>query len=990
MRASLTILSAFLFSVSLQGAVQPSDLLARQPLLFEKNSIVSDKDIQYRARGLGFEFALSARENQISFTVPGHARETILTRFGGARASAKIEELDPAPVHINYLIGSEPNRWRRDIATFGKLRVNQIYPGVDLIFYGRNGSLEYDFVIHEGADPSQIRFEISGVRALKVDAEGNLVLSTNSAQVQWNHPVLYQEIAGGKQKVNGSFQVRGRLVTFHTGVYNHSLPLIIDPVLNYGSFVGGANSQGARAIGIDASGNVYIAGGTISTNMPVTKGAFQTAYGGGTGSESGDAFVAKFNPAGQLLYLTYVGGQADETATAIAVDGAGDAYITGFTTSADFPVTSGVVQHNFGGFGGNACYRFGDAFVTVLNPSGSQLMYSTYLGGTEDDAGAAITLDSAGDAYVAGMTLSPNFPTTTGAYQTQFGGYGGQLGKPFCNNAPAFYAGDAFVAKINPTGAAFLFSTYLGGTSDDAATAIAIDSTQNVYVAGATLSANFPTTTGAFQTTFHGSDPQNVFFTTGDAFISKLNTSGSSLVYSTYLGGSGDDSIFSLVVDSSGTAYVAGSTSSVNFPVTANAVQPMYAGYYILPELIEQLVGDAFVARLNSAGTALLYSTYFGGAENDSGLGVAVDASGLIYLTGATDSPNFPITANATQKTFGGDGGQLNYYGVGDGFLAVINPNSTTPVFSTFWGGTMDDAFASAVLDGKGDIWITGNTMSPNAPVTSNAFQSQYTGGTSSGYAFGGTAILVEYSGFVSTAPVVNAVENAASNTIGIVSPGMNFVAYGTNLGPTTLVGSAIDPTTGLLSDNQGGVQILFNGVPAPIVYVQADQVSGLVPYEVAGSTSTQITVSVNGQVSAPLTLQVAAAAPGLYSANYTGTGAAVAYNQDGTLNTASNPAAPGSIIVLYGTGEGQTTPAGQDGKIASSAPYPSPVLPASVLIGGISSPNIAYAGAVPTFVAGIFQVNATVPDNAPSGAQPLVVQFGSFASQPNLTVFIQ
>ncbi len=746
MRISLSILAGLFFSLILQGVTPTTALLSRQPLRFEKNQGQPGARLQYLARGRGFELAVDSTQNELRFAASGRPAVTFRTRFAGARSAAKIDELDPLDARTSYFLGNRPDEWRAGVANFGKLQVTQIYRGVDLAFYGSAGTLEYDFVVHPGADPSVIRFEIDGARSLRVDRDGDLVLSAQSAEVRWKRPFLYQELGGEKKQIEGRFALHGRSVGFEIGGYDRKHALIIDPVLNYATYLGGAGDEGAKTIGVDGAGNIYIAGATTSSNLAVTKGVFQPAYGGGTNVEPGDAFVAKLNPGGQLLYMTYLGGTGDEGASSIAVDSAGDVYITGATTSVNFPTTTGVLQPKFGGSGGNACYTFGDAFVAKLNPAGSQLLYSTYLGGSLDDGGTAIAVDAAGNAYVAGATLSHNFPSTPGAYQPKFAGSGGEPGKPFCNGAPSFSAGDAFITKINPAGSSLVFSTYLGGTEDDLATTIALDSAQNIYVGGYTLSSNFPATAGAFQTASKGTDFQNEFFHTGDGFVAKLNSAGSALVYSTYLGGMGDDIVANLVVDSAGTAYITGSTSSPDFPVTSGAVQHTYGGYYTLPFLVEQLVGDAFVTRLNAAGTALLYSTYYGGSQNDSGMSVNVDSSGLIYLVGATDSLNLPTTSNATQRAFGGDSGQFNYYEVGDGFLAVIDPNSKTPVFSTYYGGSLDDGFGAAVLDGKGSIWITGNTISANFPVTPNAMQARFGGrGTVNGTALGGDAVVVQY-----------------------------------------------------------------------------------------------------------------------------------------------------------------------------------------------------------------------------------------------------
>ncbi len=389
---------------------------------------------------------------------------------------------------------------------------------------------------------------------------------------------------------------------------------------------------------MDSSGDAYVTGYTQSSNFPTTAGALQTTFGGGLV----DAFVSKLNSSGSaLLYSTYLGGSSDAVGQGIAVDSSGNAYVTGYTQSSNFPTTAGALQTTFGGLA--------DAFVSKLNSSGSALVYSTYLGGGSTDFGFGIAVDSSGGAYVTGYTQSSNFPATAGALQTTFGGVFG--GGPI----------DAFVSKLNSSGSALVYSTYLGGSSGDSGQGIAVDSSGDAYVTGYTQSSNFPTTAGAFQTSFGG---------VPDAFVSKLNSSGSALVYSTYLGGSSFDSGQGIAVDSSGDAYVTGYTSSSNFPATAGALQTTFGGG-----------ADAFVSKLNSGGSALVYSTYLGGSSFDFGFGIAVDSSGNAYVTGYTCSSNFPTTAGALQTTFG-VGGAIDAFvakfGTAPPTITITSPTNTT------------------------------------------------------------------------------------------------------------------------------------------------------------------------------------------------------------------------------------------------------------------------------------------------------------------------
>ncbi|HYL35534.1 MAG TPA: SBBP repeat-containing protein [Bryobacteraceae bacterium] len=661
---------------------------------------------RYITRGAGYLFHVDARQNLMTWTDSGY-KMSLRTKFVNARRDARVEGGDLLQSRTNYFLGNAPRRWRTNVSNYGEVRVKGLYPGIDLVYHGAAGTVEYDFVLHPGSDPNRIELQLNGTPTMRVDAAGNLVLAT---QVRWNAPLVYQEAGGQRVRVDGRFALIGRhRVRFHVGEYDRSRDLVIDPTLSYSSFVGGSGDDTARGIATDPQGNVYLAGLTRSTNLPIVAAAFQASATGHT-----DAFVAKFSAAGKLTYMTYLGGAQIDVSTSIAVDASGNAYVTGMTQSTDFPVTSGSYQKAFaGGGGGTACEQAGDGFITKLSPSGSQLVYSTYIGGSLDDLASSIAVDSAGNAYITGYTLSKNFPVTPGAYQTSFRGMGGQISKPGCKGVqsvlqPWFVSGDAFVAKLNPAGSQLVFATYLGGSSDEFGLAIAIDRSQNVYVGGFTLSYDFPVTPGAVRTRFGGNERQNIFFTTGDGFITKLNSSGSALIYSTYLGASGDDMVTALAVASDGSVWATGSTSSQDFPITSHVVQTTYSGYYIEPFLIEQLLGDAFATHVSADGSALLYSTYLGGAQNDLGLGIGIDSLGLVYVVGFTDSLNFLVTPNALQRKFGGDGGQANYFEYGDGFVVVIDPIASRLVYSSYFGGSQDDQLWGLALTDRAACGLPG------------------------------------------------------------------------------------------------------------------------------------------------------------------------------------------------------------------------------------------------------------------------------------------
>jgi uncharacterized protein (TIGR03437 family) len=957
------------------------------PLRFETNQGQAPPAVKFLARGRGYSLSLTAFGSVLS--LPG---AEIQTKLAGAHPRTKLEGLDALPGATNYLHDSDPATWQTGIRNYARVRYTQVYSGIDLVFYGAGGLLEYDFVVQPGADPAAIALDIQGARAIRVDGRGDLVLDTPAGEVRWRQPVIYQNRRGAREPVNGRFVLHGRRVRFEIAAYDRARPVVIDPALGYSTFLGGKGNEGCRGIALDASGNVYLAGYTNSSNLPGTGGSVQPAYAGGTNNfETGDAFVAKFNPRGGLVYVTYLGGSFDDFALGIAADAAGNAFVTGFTNSSNFPTTRGAYQPTHQGPAGPGRPAY-DAFVAKLNPSGSALIYSTFLGGSDGDRGLAIAIDTAGNAYIAGDTLSANFPTSTGAFQTAYKGTGGM--PPLCGTCgPFIVTGDGFVAKLDPTGGKLLFSTLLGGSNDDTPLSIAVDSAANVYVSGATLSSDFPVTPGAFQTAFHGVADFNFqpVIKLGDGFVTKLNSTGTALLYSTFLGGSRDDAVFGMTVDSTGAAYLTGATSSPDFPVTSSAPQRAYRG----PNAGNAsgfVFGDAFAAKLNPQGSALVYSTYLGGSSDDAGWAIAVDPTGAAYIAGLTASRDFPLSPDALQKSYGGGGGQE--FTSGDGFLIKLDAAGSSLLYSSFLGGNMDDAVAAFVLDSSGNGYLTGNTLSQNFPLTSTAAQRAYGGEDDNYSGLIGDTFLTKITGlFVPPVqpppPTLTSVLNGASLQSGAVSPGEIVVIAGAGMGPATAAGQQIDTATGSLANTLSGARILFDGLPAPLISVSDQQSIAIVPYEVVGNPSTQVQVEYQGLRSAPLTLTVADAAPGLFSADMTGTGQGEIYNADGTPNSADNPAPAEATIMVFGTGEGQTDPPGVDGKIATDV-TPTPLLgPPSVTIGGMPAQVLSAAGAL-NQVAGRFQIAVQVPDGVSSGDQEIIVTLGQFQSQPGITVAIQ
>ena len=700
-----------------------SESYGRLPLSFEANIGQVDPQVKFVARGSGYTLFLTSTEMVLSLPgktlasgpheiagaglaqeisdpwkkfrqiLPGTseppqgaaASNVVRLKLTGANPNPNAVGLEELPGKVNYFIGSDPAKWRTEIPTYVKVRYDSVYPGIDLVYYGNQGKLEHDFIVEPGADPGSIRFAVENKGKIEIDAQGNLLLD-DKCGLRLQRPVLYQERDGVRSQVAGEYVIQdSHQIGFRVERYDASLALVIDPVLAYSTYLGGSGNEDPSSIAVDSAGNAYVAGTTSSTDFP-TGNASQSGYAGG----KSDLFVTKLNSSGNaLVYSTYLGGSGDEDPCGIAVDFSGNVYLATETTSTNFP-TSNAFQS---GFAGGAC----DVTVTKLSSSGNALVYSTYLGGSGDDWEYNIAVDSAGSAYVTGSTASTNFPIlnayqstnpgggfiafvtklspsgNTLVYSTYLGGSGIEVGTGIAvdGSGNAFVAGvtdstdfptanafqpgygggtqDVFVTKLNSSGTALVYSTYLGGSGRERESGIAVDSAGNAYVRGFTTSTNFPTV-NAFQSANAGGY---------DNFVTKLNSSGNALVYSTYLGGSGADYGTGLAVDSFGSAYVSGPTESTNFP-TVNAFQPGHAGGRLV---------DISVTKLSPSGSGLIYSSYLGGTGDEYEYdGIAVDFSGNAYVTGSTNSLDFPLV----NPLSGG------FNGRGDAFIVKIGNSSAT------------------------------------------------------------------------------------------------------------------------------------------------------------------------------------------------------------------------------------------------------------------------------------------------------------------------
>ena len=676
----------------------PASAFAKDlPLSFEPNRGQTDEQVRFLSRTPGYNVFLTATEAVFAWRA-GTAKENSPVRarnsqsrselfriaLKGANSRAVTTGTSQLPGIRNYFIKDKPGLWQSDIPTYGKVRYANIYPGIDLTYYGTQQQFEYDFEVAAGADPGVIKLVCHGGDPA-IDGNGDLVFSLKRGVLRQHKPFVYQDVNGQRVVIDSHFVILGkREIGFELGRYDNSRALVIDPVLVYSTYLGGAGIDSGSSIDLDNNGNIYVTGTTNSVAFP-TQNPLSSSLAG-----LEDIFVTKLNPSGSaILYSTYIGGSSNDRADGIFVDrNNGAAYVVGRVDggSADFPTTPGSLA---------STYRGGDfdGFVLKLNPGGNSLAYSTFLGGEENDSAVGVAADAAGNTYVTGGTRSHGFPTTPGGYQP-------------------FVAGDtdAYFIKLNPAGSSLLYATLLGGGTTDRGSSVRVDGAGNVYIVGFTSSSDFPTQ-NAFQNSLGGSF---------DAFVARIDPSqsgGSSLIFCSYLGGVADDKGYGLALDSANNIYVAGQTSSADFPVL-NAAQPTRAGNF-----------DAFISKLSSAGVKA-YATYLGGSQDDRATAIAVTPAGNAYVTGFTESSNFP-TATAVQISNGGGA---------DAFVTKLNGTGNGIVYSTYLGGSGNDNFANTTtfsgniaLDVNLNAYVTGFTASANFP-TASPLQPANAGGASDAF----------------------------------------------------------------------------------------------------------------------------------------------------------------------------------------------------------------------------------------------------------------
>lgn len=660
-------------------------------LAFEPGAGPATAQVQFVAHTSGYTVFLQPRQVTIAFRgqqQQPREKQSPLTRRASSTAfiSLRLLQSDPfsAPTaeepllaQANYFVGSEPQKWRTKVPMFGKVRYPSVYKNVDLLYYGNQEHLEYDFVVRPGGRPQSIRFSLEGKDRAELGQNGDLIVGAAASQFVVHRPIAYQIVNSQKLIVTACFLPfdRGEF-GIQVGSYDPELPLIIDPVLTYSTYVGGSNDEGIFGIRFDRVGNIYVAGETSSLDFPTQQAAQSNVAG------NYDAFVSKFDPTGtKLIYSTYLGGSQFDHAVGIQLDGSGNVYVAGITTSQDFPVRNAWQPLPGGGQE--------DGFVAKLGPSGSELVFSTYLGGAGRDEVNSLAVDHHRHIYVTGFTNSLDFPVTSNAFQQNCDGKGA---------FPGFCIGDAFVTKFDESGSGLAYSTYVGGRGSDIAEGLAVDGEGQAYLAGQTGSSDFPIQ-DPFQSSLSG--PRN-------AFITKLNTAGSEVVFSTFLGGSRFDSASDLALDRRRNVYVTGMASSTDFPL----VRPVQSKNQGGPS-------DGFVAKIDTQASKLVYSTYLGGTGRDFPFRIAVNTREEASVVGFTSSIDFPMH-DALNSSYNG--------GSTDAFVVTFDRSGEKLLFATYLGGSGDEFGYSITIGCRNSLWVGGSTSSQNFP-TIDAFQIGYAGG---------------------------------------------------------------------------------------------------------------------------------------------------------------------------------------------------------------------------------------------------------------------
>lgn len=878
------------------------------PLIFEQNQGQADSQVRFLARGSGYGLFLTGHEAVLALQQPSHgATEFALLKMqlAGTNPDFQVRGESPLPGKSNYFIGNDPSKWRHNIPQFAGVRYHDVYPGIDLVYHGNQGRLEYDFEVAPGAEPTRVALEFAGALHRHIDGDGNLILSLPSGDVAVHAPRAYQKNGANEQPVRSSFKLQHNGdVGFEVGNYDPSKTLVIDPILTFSTYLGGSGNEactiilgssspisGCPGVAVDLSSNVYIAGSTTSVDFPIPVG---TSPYQGTLKGTANVFVAKFNTSGSTEeFATYLGGSGTDTTAGVAVDLSFNVIVTGNTSSTNFPTMNGLQSSPV-----NSTYKH--IFVSKLNPTGTALLYSTYLSGNFTDVATGVALDPGGNAYVTGTTSSTEvqtgFPSTSGSFQPS----------PATGSSIQF-----FLTKVNPnlSGIASVpYSTYFGGgnsirTGSPAAVGggVAVDINSNIYITGGTSflhvggSNDFPIL-NAYQgclDSVPGTTTCPTDVSAYDVFVAELNPlaiTGTQLIYSTYLGGTGDDIGYGIAVDSSLSAYVTGSTDSDNFPAAGTGVfQATYGGD---TDAFMAKVGAPTVSGLNQGYVPLLYFTYVGGSGTDTGLGITVDTIQGARITGWTNSTNFPILNNPVQLSYGSPppGNPA------DAFVARIDTSGTSGVngighYSTYLGGSKADYGTSIAVDPQGASYVAGETQSADF-LTAVPFQPALDGTSDAFLSKLGPILSLGVT--ATAAPVVVGVGSQVTFTYTVTNSGdlTNNVTFTDTLPPSGASFVSATTSPGFCSGASGGI-VLCNlgtmnaGATATVTVIvvptppttpgSAFQITNSGSAGIAGSTlsSAQATVTVNDYTLtvAPARATVVAGVPAYYTATVTPTG---------------------------------------------------------------------------------------------------------------------
>ena len=1058
----LMLSASFLVLTSSVAAINPSIVTPQPmevnaygdvPLYFEPNVGQVSSSAQFLARG-SHTTLLSAR-GMVLDRSGGPSSPGLQIQFIGANPSAASHGMHPLGGHSTYYQGGLPSKPYARASHFSTVKYSSIYLGIDLVYYGTGSKLEHDFVVHPGADPRQIKFAALGAASVQIGSDGSLLLlNTTNQPIRLGKPNAYQLEGSHRTNIRCSFRLEGKsTVHFDVGHFDHSKALVIDPVLLYGTYIdnrvspkamtvdargnvyltgsatptreedgryafrsdvfvmklsstgtkveyvtylGGRSIDQAFGIAIDTEGSAYITGETYSSEFPITPGSYQTRLLSGSSSLAPkNAFVVKLRSNGTVDYSTYLGSANSDVGYSVAVDSRGNCYVTGSSTTAftnpTFPTTPGAFMATRTGNG--------YAFITKLNSTGSALVYSTLLGGRQTSSPSArglyVQVDDFGTAYIAGDTSATDFPTTAGAYQTAIKKTGGDT--------------SIFALRLNAAGTALLYSTYLAGTGDDELGGMAVDAFGSMYLAGVTTSRDFPTTSSAFQRTFRGIATRsgNIYYSggkgtssAGDAFVARLNPAGSSLIYSTYLGGTLDEGAYGIAVDGAGNAIVTGMTNSLDFPTTANAVASQFAGGLF----------DGFVAVLNPTGSSLIYSTYFGTADWDSGNSVFADAAGDLYIAG---SGVFPTSPDAYIRNPNA-GGRTPFVAKLSNMLSVellsVDVNllrfshrmgDAPPAYQVITVRSSRSTLAFTV-ESTNSNWIVVDALVGRTPrgvtVTVNPI------GLSPGVHEGSLIIKAEGAGnspqrvtvrleiAASISPTVaeGAVVNGASLQGGLAA-GSWFTIYGSNLAAITRSWGAGDIKGTNLPTSLDGTAVEINGIPVAVSFISPTQVNAQAPDGPIGPVTVRVVTSRGRSADIGAVLQ--RYSPAFFQVSSQGRIYAIAVHTDGSLvaeegsfgvAVPSRPANPGEIVTLYGTGFGPTTPNVSSGQtVGGPASLPTSGL-LSIQLGGIPT-EVLFAGLTGV---GLYQFNIRVPELG-DGEQSINVTIGGVRS-PTLVLSIR